>query len=86
MIFQLKIFWKVEGLKISDGDIKIELNDAIKLNSNFKSKINLNNEFFNKDIQIIKKIDLLKNIENFQGTLSNSFNIELDNTYKIFRL
>ena len=70
-------------MKISDGDIKIELNDAIKLNSNFKSKINLNNEFFNKDIQIIKKIDLLKNIENFQGTFNNSFNIELDNTYKI---
>ena len=77
------IFGKVEGMKISDGDIKIELNDAIKLNSNFKSKINLNNEFFNKDIQIIKKIDLLKNIENFQGTFNNSFNIELDNTYKI---
>ena len=77
------IFGKVEGMKISDGDIKIELNDAIKLNSNFKSKINLNNEFFNKDIQIIKNIDLLKNLENFQGTLSNSFNIELDNTYKI---
>ena len=35
------------------------------------------------DIQIIKKIDLLKNIENFQGTFNNSFNIELDNTYKI---
>ena len=77
------IFGKVEGMKISDGDIKIELNDAIKLNSNFKSKINLNNEFFNKDIQIIKKIDLLKNIENFQATFNNSFNIELDSTYKI---
>ena len=77
------IFGNVEGMTISEGDVKIELHDVIKLNSNFKSRINLNNEFFDKDIQIVKKLNLVNNIENLQGMFNNSFNIELDNTYKI---
>ena len=33
------IFGDLEGIKISEGDLKLNLENGIKLNSNFKSKI-----------------------------------------------
>ena len=35
------IFGDLEDIKISDGDIKLNFEDGIKLTSNFNSKINL---------------------------------------------
>ncbi len=82
-ILMKNIFGDIEGIKISEGDIKVELNNGIKLNSNFNSKIKLNKKFFDKDIKIIKKLNLSDHIENFKGEFNNNFNIEFDNTYKV---
>ena len=40
------IFGNIDNIKISDGDIKLNLDNGIKLNSNFNSKINLNEKIF----------------------------------------
>ena len=82
MLFK-NISGEIEGAIISDGDIKIEIENGIKLNSNFKSSINLDKRFFEKDINIIKKNNLLKKIKILKGKLNNSLNIELDKTYKV---
>ena len=37
-----KIFGNLQDIKINDGDIKLNLENGIKINSNFNSKINLN--------------------------------------------
>ena len=39
---------KIENIQISDGDIKLNLENGVKLNSNFNSKINLDKNFLNK--------------------------------------
>ena len=35
------IFGNLEDIKLSDGDIQLNLENAIKISSNFNSKINL---------------------------------------------
>ena len=77
------IFGDIEGAAISDGDVKLELNNGVKLNSNFNSKINLDNKFFEKNLKIAKKSNFLNRIENLQGVFSNSLKIEFDSTYKV---
>ena len=42
------IFGNFEDVKIFDGDIKINLENGIKLNSNFNSSINLNKDYLKK--------------------------------------
>ena len=42
------IFGDLEDVKISDGDIKLNFEDGIKLTSNFNSKINLDELLLNK--------------------------------------
>ena len=47
MLFK-NISGEIEGAIISDGDIKIEIENGIKLNSNFKSSINLDKDFLKR--------------------------------------
>ena len=42
------IFGDFEGIKIFDGDIQLNLENGIKLNSNFNSKLNLDKNLSNK--------------------------------------
>ena len=35
------IIWEIDNIKINNGDIKLNLENGIKLNSNFISNINL---------------------------------------------
>ena len=37
-----KIFGNIEDISIFDGDVKLNLENGIKLKSNFNSKLNLN--------------------------------------------
>ena len=39
------IFGNIENIKISDGDLKLNFDKGIKLNSNFNFKIKLNKKF-----------------------------------------
>ena len=77
------IFGNLEDFKIFDGDIKLNLDDGIKLESNFNSKISLDRNLFVKYKKFLNKYSFAKDIKFLQSDLRNSFSIELDNTYKI---
>ena len=77
------IFGELEEIIISDGDIKLNLDNGIKLSSNFNSKIKYNEDFFLKYSKFLNKFELFKNIKNIEASLSNNVSIDLDDTYKV---
>ncbi len=77
------IFGDLEDIKISDGDIKLNFEDGIKLTSNFNSKINLDELLLNKYSKFLNKNRFTNYIKKLKADLSNNFSIELDNTYKV---
>ena len=77
------IFGFLDEIKISDGDIRLNLENGIKLNSNFNSKIDLNDQVTKKYIDFFKKYDVIKGLRTIKADLNNNFSIEFDNTYKV---
>ena len=77
------IFGFLEDIKISDGDIKLNLENGLKLNSNFNSNINFNEQVTKKYTKFLSKYDVLKNLKTLKADLINNFSIELDHTYKV---
>jgi len=73
----------LEDIKISDGDIKLNLENGIILNSNFNSKINFDDNLFKKYERFLNKDKLNYKINNLQADFNNNLFIELDDTYKI---
>ena len=69
-------------IKIKDGDLKIKLNSEISLESNFISSLKYNDKFKNYK-NLIKSLELTKNITNIEIDLNNSFFIIFDKTYKV---
>ena len=78
-----KINGNFEDIEIVDGDIKLNIEDGIKLNSSFDSIIKLNDKFLGKDIKFLDKYKFLKNIKDLKGEFNNNFSINFDNTYKL---
>ncbi|MDC0409439.1 hypothetical protein OAM31_02020 [Pelagibacteraceae bacterium] len=77
------IFGNLEDIEISGGDIKINLENGIKFNSNFNSKINLDEKLLHKYSNFLNNIDFQKNIKSISADLNNSISMELDSTYKV---
>lgn len=77
------IFGDLQGIEISDGDLSMNLENGIKLNSNFNSKLNLNKKSLSKFSQVIDENYLIKNIKNLNADLNNNLSINLDSTYKL---
>ncbi len=77
------IFGYAEDIKLSDGDIKLNLENGINLNSNFNSKISLNKKTLKKYAKQLKNFNILDRLETIDADLINNFSIELDNTYKV---
>ena len=73
----------IENIRISDGDIKLNLENGIDINSNFNSKININEEVAKKYNKFLKKYEFVKGIKNFKADFNNNFSIKFDNTYKV---
>ena len=73
----------LEDIKITDGDIRLNLDDGIKLNSNFNSKFNFDEKHIQKYSEVFNKFKFLKNIKIFKANLSNNISINLDKTYKV---
>ncbi len=74
----------LEDIKISDGDIKLNLDNGIILNSNFNSIIDFDEKLLNKYIKFLDKKDEFNyKIYNFKADVNNNLSIILDNTYKI---
>ena len=72
-----------EDIKISDGDVKLNLENGIKLQSNFHSNINLDEKLLKKYNSFLNEYKFNKNIKNLKAKLFNSVFVELDSTYKI---
>ena len=77
------IFGKLEDIKIDNGDIRINLENGIKLNSNFNTVVNLNEKLLFKYSKLFKNFDLLKNLKSIKADFNNNIFIDLDKTYKI---
>ena len=73
----------LEDIKISDGDIKLNLENGMNINSNFNTKINLNEQVLKKYAKFLKKYDFVKGFKNLKADLNNNFSIDFDDTYKV---
>ena len=77
-----KIFGNIDTIKISNGDIKLDFREGLKLKSNFDTTINLDKEkikFFKK---ILSNQSFVKDIQFLSGNFNNNLSIDLDKTYK----
>ena len=54
------VFGNIEDIKISDGDIKLNLENGIKLNSNFNSKLNFDEKLVKKYTKFFSKYEFAK--------------------------
>ena len=77
------IFGNVDDIEIKNGDIKLNLENGVKLNSNFNSNINLNSEKIDKFNDLLKKFNLAVSIKELNGNFNNNILINLDKTYKV---
>ena len=77
------VFGNLADIKISDGDIKLNLEKGIKLSSNFNSNLNFDEEKFNKYERLFKKFTFAQNLKNLKADLNNNVSLEFDKTYKL---
>ena len=77
------IFGNIDDIKIVDGDLKLNLEDGIKINSNFDANINLDHKPLNKYQKFFTKYKFTKNIKSLKANLNNNIFIDLDKTYKL---
>ena len=77
------IFGFIDDVKISDGDVKFNLENGINVNSNFNSKINFSEQVINKYTKLFKKYNFVKDLKTLKANLNNNLTIKLDKTYKV---
>ncbi len=77
------IFGDLEDVKISEGDVKLNLDKGIKLSSNFNSKLNFNELILNKYSKLLNNYKFINYIKSLKADFNNNFSIDLDSTYKI---
>ena len=73
----------LEDIKISDGDLKLNFENGLRLVSNFDAKINFTEETFQKYTNLFNDYDLTFNLNNLKTNINNNISINLDNTYKV---
>ena len=77
------IFGFLEEIKISDGDIRLNLENGINVNSNFNSEINFNEQVTKKYTKFLKQYNFAKGLKKLKADLNNNFSIKFDDTYKV---
>ena len=77
------IYGDLEDIKISEGDIKLNLENGLNLNSNFNSKLNFDEKILSKYKKYFNKYELSKNIKSMKADVNNNIKIDLDKTYKL---
>ena len=77
------IFGKIDSIKIKNGDLKINLENGIRLNSNFISDLDLDNKKIKKFNDLLAKFKPMGNFKELIGNFNNNILVNLDKTYKI---
>ena len=77
------IFGDLADIEISEGYLKLNLEDGIKLNSNFYSKIDYDKKLITKYSALFGKNILSENLNFLKADLNNNLSINLDDTYKV---
>ena len=77
------IFGYLDNIKISNGDIKVNLKDGINFNSNFDTDINLETKDIEKYNDFLSRYNLAGKVKIFKGKLNNDISISFDKTYKL---
>tara|TARA_A100001015_G_scaffold242824_1_gene277548 strand:- start:653 stop:2824 length:2172 start_codon:yes stop_codon:yes gene_type:complete len=77
------IFGNIEGINISDGDIKLNLENGIKLTSNFNSKIDYDERLLEKHTKYFSEYKIIERIKSLKAVLNNNLSIDFDSTYKV---
>ena len=77
------IYGKIDDIEINNGDIKLNLVNGTKLNSNFITNINLNSKKIKRFDEVLKIFNLGGNFKELIGNFSNNISINLDETYKL---
>ena len=76
------IFGNLEEIKISDGDVKLNLDKGIEINSNFDTKINLNETSISKYSEYIDNL-FSNQVKSFKGNFKNNLYLNFDKTLKV---
>ena len=76
------IFGNISNISIFNGDIKLNLDNGIKVNSNFNSELSFgeNSVMLNKVLEKNKTIDKIKILN---GSFNNTISLDFDDTYKV---
>ncbi len=77
------IFGNFEGINILDGDIQLNVESGVKLNSNFNSKLNLDKKLLNKYSKFFQNVKFLNNLSSLNADINNNITLTLDSTYKL---
>ena len=77
------IYGNLETIEIKNGNIKLNLEEGVKLVSNFNSEINLENKNLKKYSELIDRFQLTNQLRSLDGNFNNVISLELDNTYKL---
>ncbi len=73
----------LEDIKISEGDIKLNLENGLSLSSNFNSEFSFDKKLLNKYSKFINQKKFIENINIIKTNLNNNISINLDQTYKL---
>ena len=73
----------LQEIKISNGDIKLNLENGLKLESNFNSKVDLSEKQLDKYADFFDKYNSLGELKSLKTDLNNNIFIKFDSTYKI---
>ncbi len=77
------IFGEIENIKVLDGDMKLNFEKEIIINSNFYSKIFFDEKTVNKFSKYFIKNNFLSTIKSLDAELNNNFSVTFDQTYKV---
>ena len=77
------LFGKIDGIEINNGDIKLNLENGIKLSSNFVSNIDLDEKKIKKFNDFLINYKLARNIKELNGNFNNNILVNFDKTYKL---
>ena len=77
------IFGELDDIKISDGDIKLNLENGLKLKSNFISALSLKEDFFARHKKNFREFNFFQKIKSLEANLNNNFFIDFDRTFRI---